>query len=113
MLPVDMKKHNEKNKTTSRLFSSLTKSKFDEIDELEWLAYLHAMGVRTTGYQTYYKKPVFPVEYRSSYNLNHPKFDKNYMLYLSELYKSYSVAPLKNLKQLQYMTLLKQRKEIG
>ena len=91
----------------------MTKSRLDQLGDNEWLAYLNAIGKRTVGYQSKLDKPKIPNEYRSSYNLNHPKFDKNYKYYLHELYNSYTVGQMKQLKQLQYMNLLKQQKDIG
>jgi hypothetical protein len=84
------------------------------INEKELLEYLIEIGKIRTGLQgKVVGSPTLPVEYQSSYNLNHPKLMKDQKLYVRDLCQTYSVRPLKSFKQSQYLDLLKQRKAIG
>jgi len=84
------------------------------INEQELIQYLIEIGKIRTGLQGKMVGPHdLPVEYRSSYNLNHPKLMKDQKLYVRDLCQTYSVRPLKSFKQSQYLDLLKQRKVIG
>ncbi len=93
---------------------SLEEKKEEERLENEiLLKYLYAVGKRTTGLQTHTELRRPPSEFLSSYNINHPEFNKGQRLFLNELCSMYSVAPLKQSKKQQYIKLFKQQTDGG
>lgn len=82
--------------------------------EEELLRHLLAMGIRRTGLQdkTHYVRP--PYEFRKSKNLNDSTgLDRGKRLYLNDLCYTYSVQPMKSLKQAQFLNLLQKRRAVG
>lgn len=80
----------------------------------ELLRHLLAMGIRRTGLQdkTHYIRP--PYEFRHSQNLNDSTgLDRGKRLYLNDLCYTYSVKPMKTLKQAQFLSLLQKRRAVG
>lgn len=99
---------------TSRksIYANTIEKKEDEETENEiLLRYLYAVGKRTTGLQGtgLNKRP--PREFLSSYNINHPEFNKGQRLFLNELCSMYSVTPLKEWKKDQYIKLFQKQKQ--
>lgn len=100
---------------TGRPRTSVTEPKksLSQSENDEFLRYLISIGKRKTGLQDKRpdKKP--PSEFMGSYNLNHPDLNKGQRLYLNDLCRMYSVNPLKQSKQVQYLKLYQKQKDIG
>lgn len=88
---------------------TLDKKEEERLENEILLKYLYAVGKRTTGLQSSNVNRRPPREFLSSYNINHPEFSKGQKLFLNELCSMYSVAPLKESKQQQYIKLFKKQ----
>ena len=92
---------------------TLDKKEEERLENEILLKYLYAVGKRTTGLQSSNVNRRPPREFLSSYNINHPEFSKGQKLFLNELCSMYSVAPLKESKQQQYIKLFKKQTDGG
>lgn len=98
-----------KAQSTKSFKTTLDKKEEEQLENDILLKYLYAVGKRTTGLQNTNLNRRPPREFLSSYNLNHPEFNKGQRLFLNELCSMYSVEPLKQLKQDQYLNLFKKQ----
>lgn len=91
--------------------NSLEKKEEERMENEILLKYLYAVGKRQTGFQGTGQSQKPPREFLSSYNINHPEFNKGQRLFLNELCNMYSVLPMKQSKQEQYIKLFQKQKE--
>lgn len=98
-----------KSQSEKCMSNSLDKKEEERLENEILLKYLYAVGKRTTGLQGTGESRRPPREFLSSYNINHPEFSKGQKLFLNELCSMYSVTPLKQSKQQQYIKLFKKQ----
>ncbi len=101
------------NTIKSHINLSMNKNKMTKEEEDELIDYLISIGKRTTGLQDKVTRLRPPSEYNSSYNLNHPEFNRDQRLYLNNLCSVYSIKDLKTSKVNKYMSILQKQKAIG
>ncbi len=95
------------------LTASLDKKQEERLENDILLQYLYEVGKRTTGLQGTVENKRPPREFLASYNINHPQFSKGQRLFINELCGMYSVTPLKQSKQDQYIKLFKNQADAG
>lgn len=95
------------------LTAALDKKRDERLENDILLQYLYEVGKRTTGLQGQPESKRPPREFLASYNINHPQFSKGQRLFINELCNMYSVTPLKQSKQDQYIKLFKNQTDAG
>lgn len=80
--------------------------KMSNEEEQELIDYLNEIGKRTTGLQDKTRASKPPSEFQSSYNINHPGFNRGQRLFVKDLCNVYSVKDLKAAKYNRYLSIL-------
>lgn len=76
----------------------------------ELTKYLYSIGKQKSGLHEKFYTNTPPKEFL---NLQHPDLNEGQRIFLSNLSQIYSVSPLKQFKQSQYLSLLDQQKDFG
>lgn len=84
--------------------------KMTKEEEDELIAYLIRMGKRTTGLQNKSGRSWPPSEYHSSYNLNHPSFNRDQRLYMTDKCNAYSCKSIKSAHKQRYVSALEKQR---
>jgi hypothetical protein len=99
--------------TSSRPKTAPTKHDSNLPPDIDLIHYLYYISQQKVGLQHHQNVRRPPVEFRDSYNLNHPGLQQGQKTYLNNLCKTYSIKDAIGQKRQQYIDLLKYRKTTG
>ena len=82
-------------------------------DDIDLIHYLYYLSRQKVGLQHHSTKSRPPMEFRESYNLNHPELRKGQKIYLNNLCHTYSIKDLISGTKKQFVQTLEYRKTTG